>query len=282
MNLANPSTPPTFMIDVGNGPPLVMIPGLQGRWEWMRPAVEALATRFRVLTFSLAGDTGSGIAPDPLQGFDAYVQQVDGVLDNAGVQSATICGVSFGGLIAFRYAALRPARTRHLVLASPLPPDYALEGRFLAYSRAPRLLFPVFCIDSARRVAPELSAAFPRWGDRARMAVRQGWRVLRAPASPSRMRKRIESIPLFDFGSSAAIAAPALIMTGEEGLDRTVPPAISLRYLDLLPGAESRTLPRTGHLGCVTRPDAFAALIREFVDRADAGWRERGASRVAM
>jgi 3-oxoadipate enol-lactonase len=271
------------MIAIGSGPPLVIIPGLQGRWEWMRPAVEALATRFRVLTFSLAGDKGSGMALDPGLGFDAYVQQVDDVLDEAGVRSATICGVSFGGLIAFRYAAVRPARTRHLVLASPLPPDYELEGRFLVYSRAPRLLFPVFCIDSARRVAPELSAAFPRWGDRARMAAHQGWRVLQAPASPSRMRTRIESIRSVDFRSSARqIASPALVLTGEHELDVTVPPALSLRYLDLLPGAKSTTLPRTGHLGCITRPGAFAALIHEFVDHADAGWQEHDARTVAM
>jgi pimeloyl-ACP methyl ester carboxylesterase len=271
------------MIDIGDGPPLVLIPGLQGRWEWMRPAVDALATRFRVLAFSLAGDKDSGAALDSRLGFDTYVQQVDDVLNRAGVESATICGVSFGGLIAFRYAALRPARTRHLVLASPLPPDYALEGRFLAYSRAPRLLFPVFCLDSARRVAPELSAAFPRLRDRTRMAVRQGWRVLQAPASPSRMRTRIESIRSIDFRSSAEpIAAPSLILTGENGLDRTVPPEISLRYLHLLRGAESRTLPRTGHLGCITRPEAFAALIGEFVERADADWRERDGRKVAM
>ena len=31
------------MIDVGNGPPLVLIPGMQGRWEWMQPTVNALA-----------------------------------------------------------------------------------------------------------------------------------------------------------------------------------------------------------------------------------------------
>ena len=30
------------MIDVGSGTPVVLIPGLQGRWEWMAPTVDAL------------------------------------------------------------------------------------------------------------------------------------------------------------------------------------------------------------------------------------------------
>jgi len=53
------------MIDTGNGPPLVLIPGLQGRWEWMRPTVNALARTFRVISFTLAGDWGSHVAFDP-------------------------------------------------------------------------------------------------------------------------------------------------------------------------------------------------------------------------
>ena len=41
------------VVDVGSGQPLVLIPGIQGRWQWMRPAVRELAKRFRVATFSL-------------------------------------------------------------------------------------------------------------------------------------------------------------------------------------------------------------------------------------
>ena len=47
------------MIDLGSGTPLVLVPGIQGRWEWMRPTVEALARHFRVLSFSLAGERTS-------------------------------------------------------------------------------------------------------------------------------------------------------------------------------------------------------------------------------
>ncbi len=41
------------MFEHGSGPPLVLIPGIPGPWEYMRPAVEALAASYRVLTFSL-------------------------------------------------------------------------------------------------------------------------------------------------------------------------------------------------------------------------------------
>ena len=50
------------MFDRGNGPAIVVIPGVQGRWEWMRPALEALSARCRTLSYSLCGDFGSHVA----------------------------------------------------------------------------------------------------------------------------------------------------------------------------------------------------------------------------
>jgi pimeloyl-ACP methyl ester carboxylesterase len=270
------------MIDIGTGPPLVLVPGLQGRWEWMRPAVDALANRFRVLTFSLAGEKDSDMALPSDAAFDTYVRQIDAVLDRAGAASAIICGISFGALIAFRYATLRGRRVRHLILASPVPPDFELRGRFQLYSRAPRLLFPFFCVDSARRAMPEWLAVFPRWTDRLQQAIHVGGRVIMAPASPALMGRRIASMRGVNFDDAESVVAPTLIVIGESGLDRTVPPEISGRYRALIPHAEMRTLARTGHLGTVTRPDAFASAVSDFVERGDAGHAAEAGRKVAV
>ena len=39
----------------------------------------------------------------------------------------------------------------------------------------------------------------------------------------------------------------------------------SSEYIRLIAGARSVILERTGHLGTMTRPDAFAALVHDFV-----------------
>ena len=104
------------IIDVGSGTPVVLIPGIQGRWEWMRPAVDALSKQCRVITFSLADEPTSGARFDESAGVWSYVQQVADVLDATGVRHATICGVSYGGLIAAAFAARHPDKVSALVL----------------------------------------------------------------------------------------------------------------------------------------------------------------------
>ena len=249
------------MIDVGTGPPLVLVPGIQARWEWMRPAVAALAEHFRVVTFTLAGERSSRHPFSPRLGFDNFVVQLDAALDKADVASATVCGVSYGGLIALRYAALRPARVRRLVLVSALAPSFVPDPRVAFYARAPRLLLPLFGAAALHRARAEIRAALPGWRERARFAVTHGARVAAAPVSPGLMVERIQLLQSVDFHRDATqVTAPTLVVTGDAALDRTVPVEHTREYLALLPDARHVTLDCTGHLGTVTRPDAFARI----------------------
>src|SRR4051812_6056343 len=106
------------IIEQGNGDPLVLIPGLQGRWEYMSATVDALAGHCHVLTFSLCDEPSAETPWKSDQGLSNYVTQVQSVLDERGIARAAICGASFGGLVALRAAARLPDRVSALVLAS--------------------------------------------------------------------------------------------------------------------------------------------------------------------
>jgi pimeloyl-ACP methyl ester carboxylesterase len=253
------------IIDRGTGAPIVMIPGIQGRWEYMRPAIDALAESFRVITFPLCGERGSRGSPNPARGLDDFVDQIDAVLDDRHLARATICGVSFGGLIALRFAAQRPDRTSALLLVSPPGPSFRLRRRHRIYTRLPRILGPVFLAEMPRRVRPEIALAIPDRPERRRFVWRQIATFARAPLSLPRIAARARLIGVHDQPADCArILAPTLVVTGEPSLDHVVSADGTSEYLALIRHACAVRLEQTGHLGYITHPREFAAVVREF------------------
>jgi pimeloyl-ACP methyl ester carboxylesterase len=256
------------MIDIGQGPPLVLLPGIQGRWEWIAPAVRALAERCRVIAFSFPGEPASGCAHDPALGFEMFVRQIDLMLDRAGLADAAVCGVSFGGLVAVHYAARRPGRTRALAIVSAPGPDWAPDDRARRYMHAPLRFVPAFAVTAAGRLMPEVRAALPSTPEWMGFFARHVGRAIGAPMSPARMADRLRLIDPSDTAAACArVEAPTLVVTGEPGLDRVVPVESTRGYARAIHGAELAQLDRTGHLGLVTRPHEFADLVGGFVRR---------------
>jgi len=226
----------------------------------MAPAIRALSRHFRVLSFSL-----HQVGPDRF--FDRCVDHVDALLDQAGgaPAAAVMAGVSFGGLVAVRYAARRPVRTRRLVLTSSPGPRWRPDPVSAGYAQRPRLSLPAFAVRAVRRSVPEIAAALPTWPDRCRFAATHVTRILRSPLRPTQMAAWVHAWMEADLASDCrAIRTPTLVVTGEPALDRVVPVSSSLEYLQLIPGARYVSLARTGHLGLVTRPEAYAAILAGF------------------
>ena len=250
------------IVDVGTGAPVVLVPGIQGRWEWMRPAVEALAKRCRVVTFSLADEPTSGARFDETSSFSCYVEQIADALDATGVRHATICGVSYGGVIAAAFAARHPERVSALILVSPIPPSWQPDARARFFLRAPWLLSPLFCVASLRMYR-EISAAVPGFAASIAAAARHLFRALTNMFSPGRMARRARMrVP---HQSLERVNVPTLVITGEPLLDQVVPVARSLEYLRIWPHARQATIARTGHIGLITRPDEFARIVVDFM-----------------
>lgn len=234
----------------------------------MQAAIDELAASFRVITFSLCGEPDAGCAFDRARGLDNYVDQVAVALNSESLERAIICGVSFGGVVAARFAAAHPDRSAALVLASPPGPMFHLKQRHQMYARWPRVFGPLFVAETPWRFRKEMAAAFPNAAARVPFALAQLRTLARAPLSLSRMAERARLIATLDLRNDCArITCPTLLITGEPGLDFIVPAEGSSEYARLIKGARAVVLERTGHQGVMTRPAAFAALVREFVER---------------
>lgn len=243
--------------------PLVLIPGIQGRWEWMQPAIDELARESFVIPCSLPGEPGTD--GNSNGSFDSFVGYLDSVLDAARVDRAVICGVSFGGLIALRYAARRPNRVAGLILVSTPGPRWQVPSRLQRYMQWPTLSSPLFFAGAFSRFWPELRVTYPDVKQRLQFCVAALSRVLAAPAIPSRMSDRARLAERESFESDCArVKAPTLVITGEPNLDRVIKCDETMDYVSLIEGARFQLLENTGHLGIVSAPDRFAAIVSRF------------------
>jgi pimeloyl-ACP methyl ester carboxylesterase len=255
------------VFDQGKGPALIVIPGVQGRWEWMKPALDELARRCRALSYTLCGDIGSDMKFEPTLGFDNFVRQLDQVFDRSGIERAALCGVSYGGLIALRYAAVRPERVTSLVFVSSPAPGWVPNRRQQRYLSHPWRSTPAFVLSSPLRLWPEIRAAYDTTQERVVFSLRHGLRVISAPVIPPRMAHRVTMQQQLDFVPDCErIKAPTLIVTGEDDLDQVVPAEVTRQYRRLIPGARYVQMKRSGHIGLLTHPTQFAEIVTGFTN----------------
>ena len=232
----------------------------------MAPSVDALAREYRVITASLPGEPGVDAAFDADADFDVFVRHLDDVLDASGVADAILCGVSFGGLIALRYAAMRSHRVRGLILVSTPGPRWRLNPSQARYAKWPALSSPAV---RARRGSPRMARVAGAVSPSARAAVglRQS-RVARragagrsAPHGPARPSGRA---PEFRGRLRAREGADARRDRRETTSIWSCPCDETMSYLDLIHGSSFQLFERTGHLGTVLAPDRFAAIVSRF------------------
>jgi pimeloyl-ACP methyl ester carboxylesterase len=102
--------------DQGHGPAVLLIHGSIGDtidWDgW----VDVLSPTYRVIRVDLPGFGLSGEISNGNYSIDRTLSLIDGLMDTLGVETFAIVGVSYGGPVAFRYAATRTERISALII----------------------------------------------------------------------------------------------------------------------------------------------------------------------
>jgi 3-oxoadipate enol-lactonase len=241
----------------GDGPPLVLIPGLAGGFELLGPLARLLARDFRVISYQLRGEDDSFALRRRFDLSD-LVDDLAEFLDELGLERPAVMGVSFGGVLALELAARRPHRLRSLVVQGvgarfekgllqqvaglvlsryPLPPDSPFVNQFF------NLLF-----GGRQRPGPLFE-----------FVTRQCWQTDQAV-----MAHRFRLVESFAMdGRLARVVAPTLILAGDRDLLN------SPRSLSELSRGIRRSrlvmLPACGHLAFATRPERVAEEVKRFL-----------------
>jgi 3-oxoadipate enol-lactonase len=246
----------------GQGPPLVLVQGLGvGRWGW-EPVVDRLARHFRVITID---NRGIGASDAPLGSYSTRVMAADvvAVLDDAGVASAGVVGISLGGMVAQELALTHPERVDRLVLVATIP-----GGRLTAPMplKTAYLLTWAPLMRSEQRLrgfvehnlGPETLRRRPKMARRL-MALKRAH-----PQSEQAWRAQATAGVLFDpLGRQRRITQPTLIVQGTA--DQVVNPGNAELLADLIPGARLGYVEGAGHLVCWDEPRRFARVVAGFL-----------------
>ena len=102
-----------------DAPPLVLVNSLGTSLDIWDDVADSLAPQFHVLTYDKRGHGLSG-APSGPYTLDDHVSDLLGLVTYCGIEKFNYCGISIGGMIGMRLAALHPDRLLRIVLCTPV------------------------------------------------------------------------------------------------------------------------------------------------------------------
>lgn len=246
--------------DVGQGSAVVLLhAGVGDRRMWAEQ-IETLRRSHRVVAPDLRGN---GDTPLPGERF-AYSDDVLGLLDYLGIESASLVGASFGGRVALEVASVAPERVSRLVLLAPGFAGLAETASAAKFDEQEQALLEAGDVEAAVELNVRTWLG-PEADDKARELVRQMQRnafevgIAAEGLDPAPALDKVDVYP-------STLAMPALIVSGAHDVDHFQ--AVAAHLSSHMRDAEVVNLPWAGHLPSLERPQETAAVVDDFLRRS--------------
>uniref|UniRef100_A0AAU2VX90 Alpha/beta hydrolase n=1 Tax=Streptomyces sp. NBC_00008 TaxID=2903610 RepID=A0AAU2VX90_9ACTN len=239
-----------------DAPPLILLPGGGATSTvWYAQAAE-LGRDHRVHAVDLVGEPGRSTPGErPIRTVDDLNAWLDAVLDGLGAGPAALCGHSYGGWIALRYALHAPHRVGKLVLVDPTGCFAGFRPGYLLHA-LPMLLRP----------NPARTRAFLTW-ETDGAALDPAWLRLREAAAGFPSARPVTG-PRPSPEALRALDVPALVLLAGESRAHD-----AARVADtanrLLPHAETAVLPGVSHHALPLHGPTAAELNRRMAQFLD-------------
>lgn len=251
---------------VGSGPVLVKAANWLNHleYEWQSPVwkhwIEEISKRHVLVRYD---ERGCGLSDwhVPDLSFDAWVRDLETVVDALHVERFALLGISQGGAVAAAYAARHPERVTHLILCGGYArgwrfrnDDHAVEARGalitltrLGWGRSNPAFRQIF----TTRFIPDAGPAETEWFDRLQ-------RISSSPENAARFMEassRLDVRPLL-----AGILVPTIVFHSQD--DQAVPFDEGRWLAAGIPGATFVPLPSRNHVVLEHEP-AWQVFLRE-------------------
>ena len=122
-----------FTRRVGSGPLVVVLHGGPGADHgYLLPQYDLLANRRELFYYDQRGGGQSSVSRATPLGWREHVADLDAIRSQLGLERLTLCGYSWGGLLAVLYLLEHPDRVERLALVSPASITVAYRREFEA------------------------------------------------------------------------------------------------------------------------------------------------------
>jgi pimeloyl-ACP methyl ester carboxylesterase len=256
----------------GDGPPLVFLHGLGGRWQNWLLNIPAFMATHRVLAPDLPG-FGRSEMPSGRISIQGFARVIDELCRTLGIEAPVIVGNSMGGFVGAEVALAFPTRVRKLVLvaAAGLSVENLKKEPLLTLARVWAMTAtrtgaradPVVKRPRLRRVLLQTVVRYPE-----KLSMPLTAELVAGAGTPGfvggldailsyKIRERLSEIEV-----------PTLIVWGRN--DILVPVGDAATFEQLI-GANAHAVifEDTGHVAMLERPSRFNALLTDFIAGAD-------------
>jgi pimeloyl-ACP methyl ester carboxylesterase len=260
-----------FHEEVGSGPPLVLLHGLNDSHRTWRRMLPYLARSRRVLMPDLPG-CGLSARPDACYSLDWQARVMSAWLGELGIEQADVVGHSYGGGVAQYMLLVVPQRIRRLGLVATggLGREVSLELRLAALPWVVEKLGQPFmgpvAAHALRGVGGMVDAEGARW--MREINARPGTARAFARTVRDVISWRGQTRHFLDRACDIRALPPIELFWGDA--DRVIPHAQALKTLELLRGAKLTSFAGCGHFPQHQQPEALAAALLDFFDRPNA------------
>ena len=243
------------VVEQGSGArtPIIFLHGVGSDKSVWQPQLEHFGAERRALAIDYPGYGESDFIEGATR--DDFAAAILAAMDALAIESAHVCGLSLGGVIAIAMHAAAPARCASLIIADSFavhPEGRAIYDRSIAGSHG-----------GMRQLAEARVGALLATEDPRSEVIDTMSRI-----DPAAYRIGAKAVWLADqIDRAAAIRVPTLMICGD--LDPVTPPSLSEVLAQLIPNSRLEVIPGASHLANLDKPAEFNREIDEFLSEIE-------------
>jgi pimeloyl-ACP methyl ester carboxylesterase len=246
---------------LGQGPPLILVPGIASTYRVYALLLNTLAARFRTIVYDYPGEHPDDGARLARISHEHLVDDLFGLLDHLNLGRVFLTGLSFGSTVTLRSLHREPRRFPKAVLQGAFSWRKFTQAERLALVVGRRIPGPaarlplrqlVLSLNSKSEFPTEIADRWPYYVEQ------NGLTPIAAMAHRVDLLTRLDLRPILK-----EIPTEILLLQGNE--DRIVPRRFFDELSANLPHAEAVLMPLVGHQPHFTHAEAMAHVIGDWL-----------------